>query len=195
MGRCEDSDGARRALTRSPNSAEQADFRPASRAGPRIVIYVPKLDSFVQVPITKRSWVRGPRPVAYAGAMEPIDLDLLAASLRADSGDVSAFVESLAAKLEDALAGRVKVQRSRHGLMGPKAVRMIALDAGGERLELVRGEGDAIETRRARTSGGIVLKTEALDTDTWLAALGEALAIEAQRNERTRQALERLLIT
>ncbi len=127
--------------------------------------------------------------------MAPIDLDLLAASLRADSGDVGTFVESLATKLEEALPGRVKVQRARRGLTGPKTVRAIALDAGGERLELLRGDGDAIETRRARTSGGIVLKTEAVDTDKWLAALGEALALEAQRNERTRQALERLLIT
>ena len=125
--------------------------------------------------------------------MAPLDLDLLAASLRADSGDVGTFVESLAAKLEGALPGRVKVQRARRGLAGPKAVRAIMLDCGGERLELVRGEGDAIETRRARTSGGIVLKTEALDADAWLAALGEALAVEAQRSERTRQALERML--
>ena len=131
--------------------------------------------------------------MAYAEAMAPIDLDLLAASVRADSGDVATFVETLAGKLEQALPGRVKVQRGRSGLIGPKAVRTIALDAGGTRLELARGAGDAIETRRARTSGGIVLKTETLDTDAWLAALGEALAVEAQRNERTRQALERLL--
>ncbi len=125
---------------------------------------------------------------------EPLDIDLLAASLRADSGDVGAFVEGLAAKLDDVLPGRVKVQRARRGLLGPKLVRRIFVDAGGQRLELLRSDGDAIETRRARLSGGIVLKTEALDTDDWLAALGEALAAEAGRNERTRQALERLLI-
>jgi hypothetical protein len=124
----------------------------------------------------------------------PLDIDLLAASLRADSSDVGAFVEGLAAKLEDALPGRITVQRGRRGLRGPKLVRKIAIDAGGDRLELLRGDGDAIETRRARTSGGIVLKTETLDTDQWLAAVGEALAAEAGRNERTRQALERLLI-
>jgi len=133
--------------------------------------------------------------VAYAGVMAPLDLDLLAASLRADSDDIGTFVEGLAAKLEEALPARVKVQRTRRGLVGPKGVRAITVDCGGERLELVRGEGDAIQTRRARTSGGIVLKTEALDTDTWLSALGEALALEAQRSERTRQALERLLTT
>ena len=123
----------------------------------------------------------------------PLDLDLLAASMRADSGDVGAFVEGLATKLEDVLPGRVKVQRGRRGLVGPKLVRTILVDAGGQRLELMRGGGDAIETRRARLSGGIVLKTEPLDTEEWLAALGESLAAEADRSERTRQALERLL--
>jgi hypothetical protein len=33
-----------------------------------------------------------------------------------------------------------------------------------------------------------------VDMETWLDALGAALAAEAQRSQRTRQALERLLI-
>jgi hypothetical protein len=120
-------------------------------------------------------------------------LDLLAASLRADSSDVAAFVESLAVKLEAALPGRVRVERRRAGLLGGKRLAAIALDAGDRRLELtVRGA--ALEARASRLSGGIVLKSESLDTDAWLAALGEVLANEARRSEATRQALERLLI-
>lgn len=122
------------------------------------------------------------------------DIDLLAASLRADSSDVGAFVEGLAAKLEDLLPGRVKVGRGRSGMFGPKIVRKITVDAGGQRLELLRGEGDAVETRLARVSGGIVLKTEPVATDAWLITLGEVLRAEAERSEQTRQALERLLL-
>ncbi|MGI8902161.1 MAG: hypothetical protein ACR2IP_00505 [Solirubrobacteraceae bacterium] len=126
--------------------------------------------------------------------MEPaaLDLDLLAASLRADSADLDAFVEGLAVKLEDALPGRVEVERRRSGLLGTKVVRRIALEAGDRRLEL-RVRERAIETRCSRCSGGIVLKTETLDTDAWLTALGQSLAQEAKRSESTRQALERLL--
>jgi hypothetical protein len=121
-----------------------------------------------------------------------VDLDLLAASLRADSSDLRAFVEGLAVKLEEALPGGVRVQRRRSGVFGPKVVTRITVDAGDQRLELRAGEG-TIETLCSRLSGGIVLKNEPLDTDAWLVALGEALALEAARSENTRQALERLL--
>jgi hypothetical protein len=122
-----------------------------------------------------------------------VDMDLLAASLRADSADLGAFVESLAAKLEEAVPGRVRVDRRRSGMFGPKAVRGVAVDLGDRRLEL-RAERGIVETRCARTSGGIVLKNEVLETDEWLAALSEGLAAEARRSETTRKALERLLM-
>jgi hypothetical protein len=123
-----------------------------------------------------------------------LELDLIASSLRAGSADVGTFVESLAVKLEEALPGRVQVDRARAGFRGPKLVRKIALDAGGVRLELMRTGGDVVETRRARVSGGIVLKTEPIAIDDWMESLSQALVSEASRNERTRQVLERLLL-
>jgi hypothetical protein len=121
-----------------------------------------------------------------------LDFDLLAASLRADSSDLGAFVEGLAAKLEAAIPGGVRVERRRAGMLGPKQVRRIQLEAGDRRLEL-QSDGGRIETRCAHVSGGIVLKSDELDTDAWLAALGQALADEARRSQSTRQARERLL--
>ena len=124
----------------------------------------------------------------------PFDIDLLAASLRADSADVGAFVEQLAAKLEEALPGRTHVYRWRARLFAPKVVRRIRVDTAEERLDLKHGQGNAIEATRSRLSGGIVLKSESIDIEAWTRAVGEALAAEAQRSEQTRQALERLLI-
>ncbi len=121
-----------------------------------------------------------------------LDIDLLAASLRADAGDLGAFVEALAVKLEQAVPAAVRVERRRGGLFGPKAVQRIALEAADQRLEL-DWVGGGIQTRCSRLSGGIVLKRETLDTEAWLQALGEALAIEARRSDTTRRALERLL--
>jgi hypothetical protein len=121
-----------------------------------------------------------------------LDIDLLAASLRADSGDLGTFVEAMATKLEEAVPGAVTVDRRRDGMFGPKRVRRIVLDAGGQRLEL-RTDGAAVQTTSSRLSGGIVLKREELDTDAWLRVLGESLALQAQSSKSTRQALERLL--
>jgi hypothetical protein len=121
------------------------------------------------------------------------DIDLIAATLRADMSDVGVFVETLAAKLEAAVPGRVSVERRRDGMFGPKVVKRIALDGGDQRLEL-RAEGGSIETVCARVSGGIVLKNEEVPIDDWLAALGAALAADAERNATTRAALERLLM-
>jgi uncharacterized protein YhdP len=123
---------------------------------------------------------------------DALDIDLLAASLRADTSDLGAFVEALAVKLEEAVPGAVQVQRRRDGMFGPKMVRQISLDAGGQRLEL-RAERGRVQTSCARLSGGIVLKSEPLDTDEWLAVLSQALADQARSSQTTRQALERLL--
>lgn len=121
-------------------------------------------------------------------------LDLLASSLRADLSDLNAFFETLASKLEDALPGNVRVDRWRARMLGPKYVRKIVVDAGGERLELARGEGERVQALRGRISGGIVIKSEPLEIDQWIDALIEVLTAEAGRNEKTRLALERLLL-
>jgi hypothetical protein len=121
-----------------------------------------------------------------------LDIDLLAAALRADTSELGTFVEALAVKLEEAVPGSVRVERRREGLFGPKLVRRITLDTDEERLELSR-DRDRVETSSSRLSGGIVLKREAFPTHVWLQRLGGALAAQAARSQSTRQALERLL--
>jgi hypothetical protein len=121
-----------------------------------------------------------------------LDIDLLAAALRADTSELGTFVEALAVKLEEAVPGSVRVERRREGLFGPKLVRRITLDTDEERLELSR-DRDRVETSSSRLSGGIVLRREAFSTDVWLQRLGGALASQAARSQSTRQALERLL--
>jgi hypothetical protein len=121
------------------------------------------------------------------------DLDLVAAALRADLSDIGAFVEGLATRLELALPGIAQVKRVKSGFRGPKLVSEIVVQAGDERLQLQR-DGGLVQASRCRISGGIVIKTEALDIDTWLSALAVAVAEQAQRSERTRLALQQLVL-
>lgn len=122
-----------------------------------------------------------------------LDVDVLAAALRADSGDVEQFLEVLADKLSGALPGRVTVQRKRSGLRGPKRVQRIEVTLSDCRPELQLSDG-VVEAVWTRVSGGIALKHERVDFELWLQRLSESLAVEAQRSERTRAALQQLLI-
>ena len=121
------------------------------------------------------------------------DLDLVAAALRADLSDIAAFVEGLATRLELTLPGIAQVKRTKAGFRGPKLVSEIVVQTGDDRLELHRN-GSQISTTRCRISGGIVIKNETLDVDTWLSALSAAVAAQAQRSERTRLALQQLVL-
>jgi hypothetical protein len=121
------------------------------------------------------------------------DLDLVAAALRADLTDIAAFVEGLATRLELTLPGLVEIKRARSGFRGPKEVSDITVQAGGDRLELKRS-GGMIQASRCKVSGGITIKTETIDVDTWLAAISAAVAEQAQRSERTRIALQQLVL-
>jgi hypothetical protein len=122
-----------------------------------------------------------------------VDVDLLAASLRADASDLAEFAELLARKLEAALPRYTRVERRRVGVLGPKRVRRIAVMLPRERLELLTLEG-ALEAHCAKVSGGIALKHETLELDEWLGRLSSALAEEAGRSQEARRALGDLLI-
>jgi hypothetical protein len=120
------------------------------------------------------------------------DLDLIAASLRADAADLEAFVEALAVKLEEALPGQVQVER-RGGLLGAnKRVRRIEVALGDQRYELEYERG-RVTGRRRSVVRAIALKTQELDLDAWIAGLSKELLQESERSERGRQALARLL--
>ena len=121
--------------------------------------------------------------------------ELVAASLRADAGDVATFMESLATKLESTLPGSVSVYRGRSRVFGPKSVGRIVVDLAGERLELGYAPGSSrVEARRARVSGGITLSSETVEIDAWIDQLSGALTRQAEQNGQTRQALEKLLL-
>jgi hypothetical protein len=140
------------------------------------------------------------RPLIFVRVGDSIEIrsseggfDLLAASLRASSGDVHTFVEVLADKLEQALPGRVAVdRRAVKRFSKAKRVARIELTLGDNRYIAV-AQGGALETRCAKSVRGVVLKSEALPLDAWLAALGRELATEAEANEHSALALEQLL--
>ena len=118
------------------------------------------------------------------------DLDLVAASLRADADDLRTFVEALATKLDQSFPGRCRVRRA--GLMGKGDVRQISIEFGDSRYELAHDSG-TVSTRRATVVRGISVKTDELALDAWIDSLAAQVVIEAGRSERGRAALEKLV--
>jgi hypothetical protein len=125
--------------------------------------------------------------------MDDPGFDLVAASLRADTTDLNAFVEALAVKLEGALPDSVRVDRKGGGLLSrEKRVRRISIGMDEARYDLER-IGESIEASRCNEVRGIVIKSERLGLDEWIDALSRELANRAQQSERSMLALQRLL--
>jgi hypothetical protein len=116
--------------------------------------------------------------------------ELLAASLRADSQDLDAFLEALATKLSAAFPDSTKVARK--GFRGGGRVRAIDVELGEHRYWLEH-KSSGLSCSRARKVRGIVLKNDELGLDEWIAALSHDLSESAEQSERGRIALERLL--
>ena len=121
---------------------------------------------------------------------EAQNLDLVSASLRADAADMRVFVESLAAKLEQSFPGRCRVRRA--GRLGKGSVRQVSIELGDGRYELTHDDG-AISARRSSVVRGITLKSEEVGVDEWIDSLAAEVVAEADRSERGRLALEKLL--
>lgn len=118
--------------------------------------------------------------------------DLLAASLRADAGDLKAFVEALAVKLGEGFPSRVQVDRSGGFLRGKGPVRRLSAKLGDNEYELTNDGGTVSCTKRVLVRG-IALRTEKLDVEQWIDALAGELVDQASKTESDRVALQRML--
>lgn len=124
----------------------------------------------------------------------PLQVEMLAASLRADSTDLKAFLEALAAKLEGALPDQTQVTRHSSLFSREHPVKEIMVVLGDSQYRLARERQGPLMVARAKVVRGIVLKTEQIPLEQWIEELAEGLAQEAARSAQSRAALERFLL-
>lgn len=107
---------------------------------------------------------------------EAIDsMDLHAAFMRRAAADQGAFVEALAARLEQALPGLVRIERKRNGLFSKAAhVRAISIDTGDTQYVLEQDQG-ILRAMCTHVAHGVILKRETLTVQQFLEALGNTL--------------------
>ena len=124
----------------------------------------------------------------------PLQMELLAASLRADSSDTKAFLEALATKLEGSLPDRTTVTRHSSLFSREHPVKEIAVVLGDYQYRIGRERQGPIIAQRAKVVRGIVLKTEQIPLEQWIEELAGELAQVAASSAQARSALERFLL-
>jgi hypothetical protein len=127
----------------------------------------------------------------------PEDIDLLAASLRADAADLDLYARVLTTSLSDALpADMLEIEHDqslRDRLAGrPGRVAGIRVLLGDTTLELSAGRG-LPKARVVRVVRGVTIASREVEIAEWSRLLAEALAERARESSSARAALAALL--
>lgn len=101
--------------------------------------------------------------------------DLHAAWIRRAQVDLHAFLEALAVRLEQALPGRVQVERKRDGLFKSTSHVVSVAVHTDNGAYLLDAHTPTIQTKRQHEVRGVVLRNETLPLDEWLKALEKEL--------------------
>jgi hypothetical protein len=123
----------------------------------------------------------------YCGSVMQVAVDAaqIAAGMRLDLSNTTAFLHRLAHTLETAVAERTKIDRHGSEVVG------IQLDLDPD-LFLARRESHGILAQHKRLVRGIALKTATHPLDRWVEMVTAALAAHANENARATAALTSL---
>ena len=124
----------------------------------------------------------------------PQQVEMLAASLRANSSDLGAFMEALAAKLKGALPEQTTIERHNTLFSHEHPVKEIIVAFGELYYVLQREKQGQLLAQRLTKVRGIVLKTELISVKQWIDEIAMNLAQEAAQSAQTRAALEQFLL-
>ncbi len=106
--------------------------------------------------------------------IDPFDLD--AAILRKNEGDMRAFLTALAARLEQALPGRITIERKRDGLFSSSThvVRIeLATDNAAYAISLDR---TGVKCTRAKVVRGVTISNAPMAAKAWMDEVRAAVA-------------------
>jgi hypothetical protein len=124
---------------------------------------------------------------------DSFDLELAAASLRADRTDVHVLLKVLVDQLSDALGDRLRVERAGGLFRRSDQIRSLGITMGDESFDAVV-DGPTLRCTVGHASGGIRIRTETVTMDAWIARLLAALQAEAAHSQSAREALEKMVI-
>jgi len=126
------------------------------------------------------------------GTDDAFDLDLAAASLRADSTDVPMMLKLLVNQLGDVLGSRLVVERAGGRFHKSDEIKSVQVSMGDDDLR-ADIEGGTVRCTVGHSSGGIRIRSAQVPMEEWLRRLLQGLQAEAAHSESARLALERIV--
>jgi hypothetical protein len=129
-------------------------------------------------------------------ALEPdegFNLDLAVSALASNSTDVRIMMKVLVNELAQTLGSRLVVERRGSRLRKSEEIKTVQVALGNDVLQ-ADIDGASVRCTIGHSSGGIRIRSEQVDMNTWLKRLLSALQVEAAQSETTRLALENLMI-
>lgn len=123
------------------------------------------------------------------------DFDLSMAWYRKAQGDLRAFLEAFAVRMDGAAPGRVRIERRRDGLFSARShVARVTISGESDAYILDLDDG-RLSARRARSVRGVTVKSEPMDLPQWLAALNAELQRLAENAGAAQDALHDFLMS
>ncbi|HVB91234.1 MAG TPA: hypothetical protein VND70_03955 [Acidimicrobiales bacterium] len=130
---------------------------------------------------------------AGAGGDSAFDLSLAIAQLASNSSDLGITLKLLVAQLSDVLGNRITVERTGGRFRKSDEIKSVQIKLGDDTLR-ADVEGPTVRCSVGHASGGIRIRSEQVGMDGWLTRLLSTLQEEAARSEKTRLALENIVI-
>jgi hypothetical protein len=103
------------------------------------------------------------------------------------------MLKLLASQLADALGDRLIVERAGGRFRKSDEIKSVRVTLGNDTLEASLA-GPSVQCTIGHSSGGIRIRSEQVDINTWLTRLLTTLQAEAATSEQTRTALENIVI-
>jgi hypothetical protein len=126
---------------------------------------------------------------------QALQVDVIACSLQMDKSESGDLLEFLAAKLSAALPDDTEITRGGWILSSKRPVVDLTIKLGEQGFQMLREKrGGSLTARQMKIVRGVVLKTEEVGVEQWVQNLAAALSHQAEKNNQTRQALQKFVI-
>jgi hypothetical protein len=130
---------------------------------------------------------------ADAAGSDAFDLSMAVSQLASNSTDLRIMLKLLVGQLADALGDRLQIERGGGRFRKSDEIKSVRITLGDDTLA-AEADGGSVRCSIGHASGGIRIRNEQVDMNTWLTKLLGILRDEAAHSEQTRLALEHIVI-